>query len=849
MKNKTHTQQWKTITSIITLVMFVCAQSTFAAAPKVYTVKLPKEACDVKERWKGKSNKTVIHIQDAHNNVDAQMNIARIIEGLVTDNDIEVVGVEGAASKIDLSDLRSFPSESAKETVTNWYIEDGILSGAEKGLITSKKEFQLIGVEDKELFRKNFRAFYGTQLKREDIISQIEEIENILNDLKTPIYGMDLMTFDNIVTLWDKGQSDLVHFLQELDQFVINNDIDILNYIHYASFREVLMLKMKVLETTLTAERDTINGLIEGALGDENNQAANDVREPFAKAKTDFTAENITEREFIEYQKYFAEKLGIDFNTFPQLNAQLKYLQAFSRLDMNALMSDVKLLTHDVRLKLARSEDERELITHARHIRMLKDLSALTAVNAEVAYFKDNMDSFRYNAFVGFVNEKASKYQVDVRLEPDGTDIDKMLMYIRHFYKGAELRNTVLVDNLLKQMDYHGDREAALVSGGYHTEGIVEELQKRGISYLVVTPKIDDPNVNAAYAQKMMGQIVPLSPQLVGNITLLTTWKDSLAPGEFQKLMEAIKGFMGTSVVKHIVSDLSDRPREEQEDAVDELVSTIYETASADDGQRDIARELIMQLILDPSLAGLKNLQPYLKNIDMPQFIARITEYSVTGQDLTDTFKNNLANSINVKSLIGTAVEEDMPAQKDMYRRIAGTMLFDGITGELGGRKAFYRLTEEIRTPSTQVHIFIDEGLDIENDSAMSKMLDSFRGIEAIIVDAKATPEKIDRLNLTETQLQHSFIIAKEPGDDEVSKYAEKPIIRFELNPKNQNHRAVFYSMLMVLLKYAMADNKGDVLAQIESFVVKTDTLINIKPEIIEKIEDTRKQAMSRTSA
>jgi len=283
-------------------------------------MKLPKEACDVKERWKGESNKTVIHIQDAHNNVDAQMNIARIITSLIEDKQTEMIGVEGAAAEIELDDLRDFPSQNAKQTVADWYIEDGILSGAEKSLITTPHNFNLVGVEDKELFRKNFRAFYGTQLKREDIITQIEEIENILNDLKTPIYGMDLVTFDNVVTLWERGESDLVHFLQELDQYVMNNGVDILNYIHYASFREVLALKARVMENTLTSERETMSILLDEAYEKVETPELITLRDKYNSVKADYAAQVISEREFIDFLRYFAGKVDVDFKTFPQLN-------------------------------------------------------------------------------------------------------------------------------------------------------------------------------------------------------------------------------------------------------------------------------------------------------------------------------------------------------------------------------------------------------------------------------------------------------------------------------------------------------------------------------------------------
>lgn len=60
------------------------------------------------------------------------------------------------------------------------------------------------------------------------------------------------------------------------------------------------------------------------------------------------------------------------------------------------------------------------------------------------------------------------------------------------FYELAEERDRRLADNLLTQ-EGGGEanpRIAVLVAGGFHTEGILERLRQRGVSYLVVTPTV-----------------------------------------------------------------------------------------------------------------------------------------------------------------------------------------------------------------------------------------------------------------------------------------------------------------------------------------------------------------------
>jgi len=64
------------VVAIVTMCVFTWTTICFADPGRVYRVQVPERIGKVKQRYKGNSEKTIIHIQDAHTSFEAQNNIA-----------------------------------------------------------------------------------------------------------------------------------------------------------------------------------------------------------------------------------------------------------------------------------------------------------------------------------------------------------------------------------------------------------------------------------------------------------------------------------------------------------------------------------------------------------------------------------------------------------------------------------------------------------------------------------------------------------------------------------------------------------------------------------------------------
>jgi len=79
----------------------------------------------------------------------------------------------------------------------------------------------------------------------------------------------------------------------------------------------------------------------------------------------------------------------------------------------------------------------------------------------------------------------------------------------RTFYDIALKRDDRLVKNLLDGMNAIGKDKAILVSGGFHTDGIKKMLREKGISYVVILPKVSPAYSETKYASLMLDENTP----------------------------------------------------------------------------------------------------------------------------------------------------------------------------------------------------------------------------------------------------------------------------------------------------------------------------------------------------
>ncbi len=120
---------------------------------------LPESLGQVKRMYQGRSDRIVVHIQDAHVNEEAQHNIAAILDYFAQNHQLQLVNLEGAEGELYTSLFTAFPNKKARQNIADYFLKAGRLTGPEYLAIVERPDMVLFGVEDRAIYEKNRNAY------------------------------------------------------------------------------------------------------------------------------------------------------------------------------------------------------------------------------------------------------------------------------------------------------------------------------------------------------------------------------------------------------------------------------------------------------------------------------------------------------------------------------------------------------------------------------------------------------------------------------------------------------------------------------------------------------------------
>ena len=501
---------WKIqrVICIVLCVFLACVffmPSGYAQQTSPYTIKIPKELGTVKERYRGSTDKVVIQIQDAHTSYQAQANIARIIESLVSEDTIDTVAVEGAEGELLTNDFRTFPESTIRWNVAEALVAQGYLTGSELAGIGMKKPVTLYGVENMKIYRRNLEKFRAVMSKRENILDELDRIEEALNQLREKMYPEQLFAFDRSVDRYQQGKSSFVEYLKKVIGYAGTVGISLYDYPNIAllaeSFQAITGLSDEA-KRQITMERNAlIVDLLRRSKDIKLTQILHKVEEQSAipSEEKQFLLDSFLVKQIRAY--HIAE------TTYPLFMQQATFAERFCRVDHAALFDELDALARAVARTLAGNDSGvQELLLLRENLRLMKNLIDLKVVPTQVAQYHENSVQFSSVRYLNFLRTYTQQYAIPYHPSSGITLIDDVLSIAEEFYRYAEARSKILVDQTMQRLQETNEKTIVLVAGGYHTESMVAALKKKGASYLVVEPRMDTIELTVPYMERMMGQ-------------------------------------------------------------------------------------------------------------------------------------------------------------------------------------------------------------------------------------------------------------------------------------------------------------------------------------------------------
>ncbi|MBI2119494.1 MAG: M48 family metalloprotease [Elusimicrobia bacterium] len=495
----------------------------------------------------------IIHVQDAHENLEAQRNIARIIESLAssprTDSNLispMIVGLEGAHGPFNFSPYRSFPDKEISKEVSDYFLKESFISGPEyvgmtyglrdreglasgsvratggaqgtetvqgagvpqsaEGLISSgsqpssKQFFQPIlfwGIEDESLYLKHVKALKESLPLEKKIKEVVQGWESSLTQLKEKNFNQDLQNLDRKMIQYHQDQIKLSEVLKLLTKQGIPADSGMIQkYINALTLEESLNY-----EKIEKERRALSNALVEKISKEELKD--------LASASLAYRLGNISYGAFYQYLRDLCAAYKITLKDFPAMDQYIRYVLISDTIRSDELFSEIDALEKKRIESLIQKPKEREIVQLSGDLRLVEKLVSFQlspeewkcyeARKEEIKKIEKRIEEFRFGGMrkVELSNEQTLNDKTQESLNsliPSNFSIFQTLEPFENFNRAAILRDEALVINLLKKVgmgDSNNQNQlAVLVAGGFHTHGMTQILKNKKVAYAVLAPKL-----------------------------------------------------------------------------------------------------------------------------------------------------------------------------------------------------------------------------------------------------------------------------------------------------------------------------------------------------------------------
>lgn len=405
---------------------------------------------------------TILYIQDIHGHPEAQRNISSIILSVLAKYPNAVVALEGANGDIDMAPFRRSTNRINKE-VGSFFLNTGLITGAEYAGFAAQQTPHLFGVEDDALYLKNIEAVRAALPLQQQSIARVEKEKAALWKEKASLYSPQMLDLDAKTAAYHAGTLNVGDYLVTLERL---NPGPALN----GSSRETLRDDGKYSSIKLFASTWRLEQSIDFDKADREraqfvkalvNKLSNSDQERLLDASAALRAGSLAYPDYYRRLKQTAEKAGVSLSNTPEFNRYVTYVLQADAIKPEQFLTEVSDYEKRAWLELCRTEEQRKLFLASNRNQLEEKLVRLSLTAPEWREYQGN--------------DVSSPFE--------------------RFYEAAEARNAALSSNLKKRLASSSSNVAVLVAGGFHADGLNKLLGDGSATLVTITPKLK--NINA----------------------------------------------------------------------------------------------------------------------------------------------------------------------------------------------------------------------------------------------------------------------------------------------------------------------------------------------------------------
>ncbi|MFC1808527.1 hypothetical protein ACFL3D_00190 [Candidatus Omnitrophota bacterium] len=491
------------ILAIVFLMIFSVSTVSAQTGKGVYKIMVPDKLGKVKERYVGKTENIVVHIQDAHASVEAQQNIAHIIEFLIRKDKLNLVGTEGATGPIDMNYYRGLPFKDVVKDTAFTFVKEGFFSGGEYALVVSSKAFDFNGIEEEKAMFKNYRAYLQSVDMREAALREFTALDDAILKIEKNMSNENLKAFLGVYENYEDKIVDFVDYSTEVITKAQELGIELYDFVQLSQYVEYVEKKDGIDLEKLETEKEDLMRIFQKRGGELDE----DVH--YMRLQKAVSGENklFTGREMEELIVSVAKKFSIPDDQYINLKTNVEVERRFQLFNIGELIKEADDLTYVVLSNLAETSNEKRLLEIRRAVKGLLKMISLEALKHDTLYFNEHKANYDIAAWYQFIEAEAAKIEQTLTLEKNSVDYEKLFNSSGTYYEAAMERDILLAKNMVELMNTKGESISAMICGGYHTQGITETFREMGQSYVVIMPRITTATEDLPLEDRLTGKI------------------------------------------------------------------------------------------------------------------------------------------------------------------------------------------------------------------------------------------------------------------------------------------------------------------------------------------------------
>jgi len=478
------------------------AQQDSSFAPKSAALlfsqaRLPSELGQLKQSFAPEGHLPgFIIVQDAHDIPDAQRSVQGIIEFFHREYGVRLVGLEGASGPLDTTLFRAFPDRGALQSVFEDYLSRGEISGALLTAILGPQDIRYYGLEDSRFYEKDIDAYLDALEARSAREKELGEARAALETLKKEKYSTELLDLDHTLTGFDARQIELAGLLYKIEKMSHKKGAEIrksdypnlrnvLDHLKVPSEKEFLGLRAELRAAAAKIEKD---------LRDP------DALRQFHEKDQAYETERISAGEFAAFLMDDAGRRSVKLALSQALRDHAENFRWLKQMEGSHFFSELEAYTRAAKEKLFRSALEKQIDALSQQLGLLEKTVRLELSRDE---WKKGKEAAAKTPGAGFEETRA----LEARIAALAGTLTSSDSPSRKFYELAQQREKAMLENMGRRMAEEKAPAAIIVTGGFHSEGLMAALEERGAPYLLVTPKIEAMPENPDYVNHMQGQV------------------------------------------------------------------------------------------------------------------------------------------------------------------------------------------------------------------------------------------------------------------------------------------------------------------------------------------------------